>query len=161
MDAERIQTTKHSLLKEAIMTNLSRYHAENLPELFDKITRNSIGMDDYLNRFFNDTRTENYPPYNIVQVNNVETRLEVALAGFKKKEVKVYTEFGKLVVEGNKEKKDEKDELIFKGLAQRSFQRTWGITDDTEVQKVEFEDGLLTVTVGKIVPEHHARKDWL
>ena len=143
------------------MTNLARYHAENLPELFDKITRNSIGMDDYLNRFFSDTRTENYPPYNIVQVNNVETRLEVALAGFKKKEVKVYTEFGKLVVEGNKEKKDEKDELIFKGLAQRSFQRTWGITDDTEVQKVEFEDGLLTVTVGKIVPEHHARKDWL
>ena len=143
------------------MTNLARYHAENLPELFDKITRNSIGMDDYLNRFFNDTRTENYPPYNIVQVNNVETRLEVALAGFKKKEVKVYTEFGKLVVEGNKEKKDDKDELIFKGLAQRSFQRTWGITDDTEVQKVEFEDGLLTVTVGKIVPDHHARKDWL
>ena len=127
----------------------------------ETIRRNGFGMDDYLDRFFNETRTENYPPYNIVQVNNVETRLEVALAGFKKKEVKVYTEFGKLVVEGNKEKKDDKDELIFKGLAQRSFQRTWGITDDTEVQKVEFEDGLLTVTVGKIVPEHHARKDWL
>ena len=143
------------------MTNLARYHAANLPELMETIRRNGFGMDDYLDRFFNETRTENYPPYNIVQVNNVETRLEVALAGFKKKEVKVYTEFGKLVVEGNKEKKDEKDELIFKGLAQRSFQRTWGITDDTEVQKVEFEDGLLTVTVGKIVPDHHARKDWL
>ena len=143
------------------MTNLARYHAANLPELMESIRRNGFGMDDYLDRFFNETRTENYPPYNIVQVNNVETRLEVALAGFKKKEVKVYTEFGKLVVEGNKEKKDDKDELIFKGLAQRSFQRTWGITDDTEVQKVEFEDGLLTVTVGKIVPEHHARKDWL
>ena len=143
------------------MTNLARYHAANLPELMETIRRNGFGMDDYLDRFFNETRTENYPPYNIVQVNNVETRLEVALAGFKKKEVKVYTEFGKLVVEGNKEKKDDKDELIFKGLAQRSFQRTWGITDDTEVQKVEFEDGLLTVTVGKIVPEHHARKDLL
>ena len=143
------------------MTNLARYHAENLPELFDKITRNSIGMDDYLNRFFNDTRTENYPPYNIVQVNNVETRLEVALAGFKKKEVKVYTEFGKLVVEGNKEEKEDKDQLVFKGLAQRSFERSWRITDDTEVRSVNFEDGLLTVTVGKIVPEHHTRKDWL
>ena len=143
------------------MTNLARYHAANLPELMESITRNSIGMEDYLNRFFNETRTENYPPYNIVQVNNVETRLEVALAGFKKKEVKVYTEFGKLVVEGNKEQKEEKDQLVFKGLAQRSFKRTWGITDDTEVQKVDFEDGLLTVTVGKIVPEHHARKDWL
>ena len=160
MDAERIHTITNSLLKEAIMTNLARYHAENLPELFDKITRNSIGMDDYLNRFFSDTRTENYPPYNIVQVNNVETRLEVALAGFKKKEVKVYTEFGKLIVEGNKEEKEDKD-FAFKGLAQRSFQRAWSISDDTEVQKVEFEDGLLTVKVGKIVPEHHARKDWL
>ena len=142
------------------MTNLARYHAENLPELFDKITRNSIGMDDYLNRFFSDTRTENYQPYNIVQVNNVETRLEVALAGFKKKEVKVYTEFGKLIVEGKKEEKEDKD-FAFKGLAQRSFQSAWSISDDTEVQKVEFEDGLLTVKVGKIVPEHHARKDWL
>tara|TARA_Y100000590_G_scaffold266714_1_gene299553 strand:- start:608 stop:1111 length:504 start_codon:yes stop_codon:yes gene_type:complete len=151
---------QNSLLKEAIMTNLARYHAENLPELFEKINRNSIGMEDYLNRFFNDARTENYPPYNIVQINNVETRLEVALAGFKKKEVKVYTEFGKLIVEGKKEEKEDKD-FAFKGLAQRSFQRAWGITDDTEVQKVEFEDGLLTVTVGKIVPEHHARKDWL
>ena len=142
------------------MTNLARYHAANLPELMETIRRNGFGMDDYLDRFFNETRTENYPPYNIVQVNNVETRLEVALAGFKKKEVNVYTEFGKLIVEGKKEEKEDKD-FAFKGLAQRSFQRTWGITDDTEVQKVEFEDGLLTVTVGKIVPEHHARKDWL
>ena len=142
------------------MTNLARYHAANLPELMERIQRNSIGLDDYLNRFFNDTRTENYPPYNIVQVNNVETRLEVALAGFKKKEVKVYTEFGKLVVEGNKEDKEDKD-MVFKGLAQRSFTRTWGITDDTEVKSVDFEDGLLTVTVSKIVPEHYARKDWL
>ena len=144
------------------MTNLARYHAANLPELMERLRHNGFGMDDYLDRFFNERHQEqNYPPYNIVQVNNVETRLEVALAGFKKKEVKVYTEHGKLVVEGNKEQKEEKDQLVFKGLAQRSFKRTWGITDDTEVQKVDFEDGLLTVTVGKIVPEHHARKDWL
>ena len=142
------------------MTNLARYHAANLPELLERISKNSIGMDDYLNRFWDDTTTENYPPYNIVQVNNVETRLEVALAGFKKKEVKVYTEFGKLIVEGKKEDKEDKD-FAFKGLAQRSFERAWSISDDTEVQKVEFEDGLLTVTVGKIVPDHHARKDWL
>ena len=143
------------------MTNLARFHAANLPELMDRIQRNSIGLDDYLNRFFNEPTTENYPPYNIIQVNNVESRLEVALAGFKKDEVKVYTEYGKLNVEGKKEEKEEKDQFAFKGLAQRSFNRSWGISDDTEVQKVEFEDGLLTVTVGKIVPEHHARKDWL
>jgi molecular chaperone IbpA len=143
------------------MTNLARYHAANLPELMESIRRNGFGMDDYLDRFFNESRTENYPPYNIIQVNNVETRLEVALAGFKKKEVKVYTEHGKLFVEGNKEQKEDKDDLVYKGLAQRSFTRTWGITDDTEVKSVDFEDGLLTVTVSKIVPEHYARKDWL
>ena len=87
------------------MTTLARYHAANLPELFEKITRNSIGMDDYLNRFWDGVDTSsNYPPYNLVQVNNVESRLEIALAGFKKKEVKVYTEFGKLYVEGKKGK---------------------------------------------------------
>ena len=142
------------------MTNLARFHAANLPELMERIQRNSIGLDDYLNRFFNENTQQNYPPYNIVHVNNVESRLEIALAGFKKKEVKVYTEYGKLVVEGNKEQKDDAD-YAHQGLAQRSFQRSWGISDDTEVQKVEFEDGLLTVTVGKIVPDHHARKDWL
>ena len=142
------------------MTNLARYHAANLPDLLDKISRNSIGMDEYLNRFFNETTQQNYPPYNIIHVNNVESRLEIALAGFKKKEVKVYTEYGKLVVEGNKDKKNDVD-YAHQGLAQRSFNRSWAISDDTEVRDVKFEDGLLTVTVGKIVPEHHARKDWL
>ena len=143
------------------MTNLARYHATNLPDLFDKITKNSIGMDDYLNRFWDLETTSNYPPYNIVQVNNVESRLEIALAGFKKKEVKVFTEFGKLHVEGKKETKEANGEFVHKGLAQRSFQRVWTISDDTEVRSVKFEDGLLTVELGKIVPEHHSRKEYL
>jgi|TARA_B100000945_G_C20023154_1_gene430935 HSP20 family molecular chaperone IbpA len=143
------------------MTNLARYHAANLPDLFDKITKNSIGMDDYLNRFWDLDTTSNYPPYNIVQVNNVESRLEIALAGFKKKEVKVFTEFGKLYVEGKKEESKDAGEFVHKGLAQRSFQRVWTISDDTEVRSVKFEDGLLTVELGKIVPEHHSRKEYL
>ena len=143
------------------MTNLARYHAANLPDLFDKITKNSIGMDDYLNRFWDLDTTSNYPPYNIVQVNNVESRLEIALAGFKKKEVKVFTEFGKLYVEGKKEEPENVGEFVHKGLAQRSFQRVWTVSDDTKVGSVEFVDGLLTVQLNKIVPEHHARKEYL
>ena len=142
------------------MTNLARFHSENLPELMELVQRNSIGLDDHLNRFFNETNKQNYPPYNIIHVNNVEARLEVALAGFKKEEVKVYTEYGKLGLEGNKEEKDKVD-YAHQGLAQRSFSRSWNISDDTEVRSVDFADGLLTITVGKIVPEHHARKDWL
>ena len=143
------------------MGTLARYHAANLPELFEKINRNSIGMDDYLNRFWDSVDSNsNYPPYNLVQVNNVESRLEIALAGFKKKEVQVYTEFGKLYVEGKKEESENVGEFVHKGLAQRSFQRVWAITDDTEVRSVSFDDGLLTVGLNKIVPEHHQRKDW-
>jgi HSP20 family molecular chaperone IbpA len=143
------------------MGTLARYHAENLPALLDKITKNSIGMDDYLNRFWDLDTTSNYPPYNIVQVNNVESRLEIALAGFKKNEVKVYTEFGKLYVEGKKEESETVGEFVHKGLAQRSFTRVWTLSDDTEIRDVRFNDGLLVVEIGKVVPEHHARKEYL
>ena len=144
------------------MGTLARYHAANLPELMERITRNSIGMDDYLNRFWDGVDTSsNYPPYNVIQVNNVESRLEIALAGFKKKEVKVYTEFGKLYVEGKKEESETVGEIVHKGLAQRSFTRAWTLSDDTEVRQVSFTDGLLTVELSKIVPDHHARKEYL
>ena len=144
------------------MGTLARYHAANLPELFEKISRNSIGMDDYLNRFWDDVgTTSNYPPYNLIQVNNVESRLEIALAGFKKDEVSVYTEFGKLYVQGKKEESEDVGEFVHKGLAQRSFERVWTVTDDTKVGSVSFDDGLLVVNLKKIVPEHHARKEYL
>ena len=144
------------------MGTLARYHAANLPELLDKISKNSIGInDDYLDRFFNVSHTSNYPPFNLIQVNNVESRLEIALAGFKKDEVSVYTEFGKLYVEGKKEEPKDAGEFVHKGLAQRSFVRIWTISDDTEVRGVRFDDGLLVVELGKIVPEHHTRKDYL
>ena len=143
------------------MNTLARYHAANLPELFDKITKNSIGMDDYLNRFWEDTTTSNYPPYNLIQLNNHESKLEIALAGFKKDELQVYTEFGKLYVKGRKEESEEDGTFVHKGSAQRSFERVWTVTDDTKVGSVKFEDGLLVVELNKIVPEHHARKEYL
>ena len=143
------------------MNTLARYHAANLPELFDKITKNSIGMDEYLNQVWDSATTSNYNPYNFVQLNNHESKLEIALAGFKKDELKVFTEFGKLYVEGKKEATEDVGEFVHKGLAQRSFERVWTITDDTEIGSVKFEDGLLTVELKKIVPEHHARKEYL
>mgnify|MGYP001435745077 CR=1 FL=1 len=143
------------------MTALARYHAANLPELMKVIRQNGIGMDDYLDRFFNDSPQSNYPPYNLIQLNNHESTLEIALAGFKKDELKVYTEFGKLYVEGEKEATEVDGTFVHKGLAQRSFKRVWTVSDDTKVGSVEFVDGLLTVQLNKIVPEHHSRKDYI
>jgi len=144
------------------MTNLTRYATADLPTLLDRITRNSIGMDEYFDRLFNlHETTSNYPPYNLVTVSNVESRLELALAGFKKKEVYVYTQDGKLFVEGQKEDKETETKYLHKGLAQRSFTRAWTLSEDTEVRSVDFEDGLLSIVLGKVVPEAHKRKDYL
>ena len=144
------------------MTNLARYTASDLPELLDKISKNSIGMNEYLNRVFDlHETTSNYPPYNLVQVSNVESRLEIALAGFKKAEVNVYTQDGKLFIEGQKEDKETGTNYIHRGMAQRSFTRSWTLSDETEVGSVEFENGLLTITLAKVIPDHHARKDYL
>ena len=140
--------------------SIQRYRAADLENLMDRITKNSIGLDDYFNRFFNETVT-NYPPYNLIQVNNSESRVEMALAGFKKEEVNVFTEYGKLFVEGKKKDKETESEYFHQGLAQRSFKRAWTLSDDFEVRDVSLEDGLLTVKLGKVVPEHHARKDHL
>ena len=140
------------------MTNI--YRAKDLAELFDKITTNSIGLDRTIQNFWESTNAT-YPPFNIVQENNHESTLEIALAGFKKKEVKVYTEYGKLTVEAEKEEKTETGSYAHKGIAARSFSRQWSLADDTEIGDVTFEDGLLTVTLKKVVPEHHARKDYI
>ena len=143
------------------MTNLTRFTASDLPELLDKISKNSIGMNEYLNRVFDlHETTSNYPPYNLIQVSNAESRLEIALAGFKKKEVNVYTQDGKLFIEGQKEDKETGTNYVHRGMAQRSFTRSWTLSDETEVRSVEFEDGLLSIVLGRIVPNHHQRKDW-
>ena len=138
---------------------IQRYQAADLPDLFDKITKNSIGFDNFFNSVW-DVPNQTYPPYNIINLNNHESRLEIALAGFKKDEVKVYTEYGQLHVEGTKADKEDV-EYFHRGLAGRSFERVWKLTDDSEVKSVEFEDGLLTVDLKKIVPEYHQRKDYL
>ena len=143
------------------MTNLARFTASDLPELLDKISKNSIGMNEYLNRVFDlHETTSNYPPYNLIQVSNVESRLEIALAGFRKAEVNVYTQDGKLFIEGQKEDKETGTNYVHRGMAQRSFTRSWTLSDETEVRSVSFEDGLLSIVLGRIVPDHHQRKNW-
>ena len=162
MDAFGVHTIKSCFKRRSTMTDLMKYNAANFNQLLDRINRNSIGMEEYFDRLFNlHETTTNYPPYNLVTVSNVESRLELALAGFKKKEVYVYTQDGKLFVEGQKEDKETGTEYVHRGVAQRSFTRTWTLSDETEVRSVVFEDGLLSIPLGKIVPDHHQRKDYL
>ena len=144
------------------MGNLTRYTATDLPALIERINKYSIGMDETFDRLFRQHETSsNYPPYNLIQVSNVESLLELALAGFKKEEINVYTQDGKLFVEGQKEDVESSTNYLHRGMAQRSFTRAWTLSDETEVGSVTFEDGLLRIVLRKIVPEHHQRKTYL
>ena len=126
-------------------------------DYLNKIRRNMIGFDDWSQQF--DTPVQNYPPYNTIKLSNHEYRVEVALAGFKKEDLKVYTQEGKLIIEGSKTK--DKVDYVHKGLAQRNFTRQWALPDDLVVKNVNFEDGLLLVDIERIIPDHQQRKEWL
>ena len=134
-----------------------------VPETQDylaKVRKNMIGFDDWFTNFDQHfSQQNNYPPYNTIKLSNHEYRVEVALAGFKKEDLKVYTQEGKLIIEGSKSG-DEKN-YMHKGLAQRAFTRTWALPDDLVVKSVNFEDGLLLVDIDRVIPDHQQRKDWL
>ena len=123
-----------------------------------EIQRNSIGMDEWFKRF--DTAFEthtNYPPYNLVKESSVDFRLEIALAGYKREDIRVSTEWNKLSVESGKVR-NSKDEYLHQGLAKRAFTRTWTLSDDVEVKDVSFVDGLLIVKLNRVIPEHQKKK---
>lgn len=141
------------------MSVLSRYNSANINQLMERLQKNTIGMDDYFDRVFG-VEAQSYPPYNLVQVNEDESQLEMALAGFTDQEVKVYTEKGNLVVEGKKAQADDR-EYVHRGMAQRSFTRTWSISEDTEVSNVTFDNGLLVVTLTRVVPEARKKRFFL
>ena len=141
------------------MTILAKYQTDNVEKFLRDVDRYSIGMDEWFHRMGTLHQTEsNYPPYNLVKEDNITFRLEVALAGFKKEEIIVTTESGKLFVEGQTEKEDV--EYVHQGLAKRAFTRSWTLSDDVEVRNVVFEDGLLTIELKRIIPEHQQRKVW-
>ena len=141
------------------MSVLQRYNSANINQLMDRLQKNTIGMDEYFDRVFG-VEAQSYPPYNLVQVNEDESQLEMALAGFTDQEVKVYTEKGNLVVEGKKAQADDR-KYVHRGMAQRSFTRTWSISEDTEVSGVTFENGLLVVTMTRVVPEARKKRFFL
>ncbi len=141
------------------MTTLAKYHTANLDKFLQDIDKYSIGLDEWFHRFNTLHQTEtNYPPYNLVKEDSVTFKLEIALAGFKRNEITVTTESGKLFVEGQTEKKDA--EYIHQGLAKRAFTRSWTLSDDVEVRDVKFEDGLLSIELKRIIPEHQQKKVW-
>jgi len=139
-------------------TNSITYSVPETAKYLLEIQRNSIGLDEWFKRF--DTAFEshtNYPPYNLVRESSVDFRLEIALAGYKKEDIEVTTEWNKLSVEVKKVG-DTDAEYLHQGLAKRAFTRSWTLSDDVEVKDVSFENGLLTIKLNRVIPEHQKKK---
>ena len=115
-------------------------------------------MDEWFRKFDSAFETPtNYPPYNLVKDNETEFRLELALAGYKKENIEVTTEYNKLTIEAKKIN-DAEYEYVHHGLAKRAFTRTWTLSDDVVVGDVAFVDGLLTIKLNRIIPDHQKKK---
>tara|TARA_Y100000996_G_scaffold391590_1_gene353698 strand:- start:439 stop:930 length:492 start_codon:yes stop_codon:yes gene_type:complete len=158
-----LEHTKNKLAytKEEIMTSKDL-------SIFNSLKPFSIGFDDMFDQFESMlgngslTMQSNYPPYNIRKTGKDNYAIEVALAGFNKKDVEVEFEDNLLTVKTkqiNKSENKSKDgEIIHKGISQRQFVRSFTIADDIKVKDAALKDGLLTISCERIVPEHKKKK---
>ena len=125
--------------------------------IFNQLRPLSVGFDDMFDHFESmfDIPTVNYPPYNLVKTGDNKFDIEVALAGFNKKDINVTSENGMLTIESKQEDKSEdKDgEVLHKGISKRYFKRSFTIADDVEIKGAVLKDGMLRVSMEKIIPE--------
>lgn len=137
---------------------------KNQLSIFNQLRPVTVGFDnvfDHFERMFNDDffniPTVNYPPYNIVKTGANEYNVEVALAGFSRDDVSVEFAEGILTIKSKdkkeSEKKDEDGDIIHKGISKRYFSKSFTVSDDVEIKGAELKDGLLTVSMERIVPE--------
>lgn len=104
---------------------------------------------------------ESYPPYNIIKLGDDEYQLQFALAGFSKKDVTVTQEKNILSVESKKQQSDEeKEPIVYRGIATRSFIRTFGLAEYIKVETVTMENGLLTIALKRVIPEEDQPREF-
>ena len=133
-----------------------------MADIFDNVRSYTIGFD----RMFDNLNTvselsNNYPPYNILKLDDEHFGIEIACAGFTKDEFNIHVvpEGNKLVIQGVQDRGEDKRDYYHKGIAARNFTRTFALTDDVEVTNADFENGMLNVSLVRIVPEEKKPKE--
>ena len=137
---------------------------KNQLSIFNQLRPITVGFDnvfDHFERMFNDdffnVPTVNYPPYNIVKTGANTYNVEVALAGFSRDDVSVEFAEGILTIKSKdktaSDKQDADGDIIHKGISKRYFSKSFSVSDDVEIKGAELKDGLLTVSMERIVPE--------
>ena len=126
----------------------------------------SVGFDNLFDDFdriykFNSDSINHYPPYNIRKINDTDYVIELAIAGFGKKDIEVKSQENTLTIKST-DKKDEvleKDEsVLHRGISQRSFKRSFTVAEDVVVKGADLKDGLLSVKLERIIPDEKKPK---
>lgn len=123
--------------------------------------RHAIGFDrmfNELNRTFANSRADNYPPHNVVKLDETHYVIEVAVAGFSETEIDVELKENVLTVKGEQTKTDKEIEYLHKGISARNFTRTFTLADNMEVRGATVKNGILAVALEQIVPEEQKPK---
>ena len=140
---------------------------KNNLSIFNNLRPITVGFDDMFDHFehmmddrFWQGSVANFPPYNIVKTGENTYDIELALAGFNKKDIEVEYKENVLVVKSKKqeEAKDEDGNIIHRGISKRMFAKSFTIANDVEVKGAELKDGLLKVSMERIIPEHKKAK---
>ena len=130
--------------------------------IFNQLRPVTVGFDPIFDRFesmmndeFFTVPTSNYPPYNIVRTGDYTYDIELALAGFNKKDIDVQYEDGVVTVKSihKADEKDEKDGVQYRGISKSQFTKSFTIADDVQVNGAELKDGLLKISMERIIPE--------
>ena len=147
-----------------LLTIGGKQMTKNQLSIFNQLRPVTVGFDnvfDHFERMFNDdffnVPTVNYPPYNIVKTGVNTYNVEVALAGFSRDDVSVEFAEGILTIKSKdrteSDKPDADGDIIHKGISKRYFSKSFTVSDDVEIKGAELKDGLLTVSLERIVPE--------
>tara|TARA_A100001234_G_scaffold13161_1_gene10669 strand:- start:76 stop:519 length:444 start_codon:yes stop_codon:yes gene_type:complete len=137
--------------------DVTRWSAKDADKIFDAVNRYSIGLDDIFHRLHSYGMTQpggQYPPYNIIKDSNVKWRIELALAGWSKDDIEVSLETNVLLVRSKAAKETMEQEYLHRGVATRTFARGFNLSDDVRVGDVKFVDGMLTITLERVIPDH-------
>ena len=133
--------------------------------IFNQLRPLSVGFDDVFDHFesmfnhqYDSISVPNYPPYNIIKTGKYTYDIQVALAGYGKKDVDVSFENSILTIKSIKDKEEKEvednDGVLHKGIAKRMFTKSFTIADEVEIKGAELKDGLLIVSMERVIPEH-------
>ena len=122
---------------------------------FAPYRRSTIGFDQLFDLLENSglgQGSETYPPFDLIQVDNNHYRINLAVAGFARDEIDITAQQNQLIVAGKKTD-DDKEDYIHRGIANRQFERTFGLADFIKVTEADLKDGLLSIDLVREIPE--------